>query len=154
MLIDDTCSQKWKCGQENFLRCLTYPHMAAVVILKSTITWCCKGRFRSGISEAACCLSWPRESWLPFHLQRTGRVSKWSPAWKGRGPGSHPDTLCTPGEGHSTVAAETHWVCNPAYNRDAHVKPYHNIIWHSCQKPSITIIRNDLSYILTKICTL
>lgn len=141
---------------ERYLKTSDISSYGCICHLKSTITWCCKEHFHSGISEAACCLLWPHESWLPFHLQRTGQVSKWSPAWKGQGPESHLDTLCTPVEGRSTVVAEIHWACNPAYNREAHVKPYHDInIWHRCQIYSITISSNDLSgHILTEICTL
>lgn len=76
--------------------------------LKIKVTWCCRGHFHSGICEAVCCPSWPRGSLLPFHLRKTGKVSKWSPTWRGPGPGSHQDTPYTPDEGRSTVVSETH----------------------------------------------
>lgn len=77
------------------------------------VTWYCRAHFHSGKSEAVCCLSWPRESWLLFHLRRTGQVSKWSPTLKGPGPESHLDTPYTPVEGHSTAVVETRWAGSP-----------------------------------------
>lgn len=71
------------------------------------ITWCCRGRSHSGRSEAVCCPWWLHENLLPSRWQRTGRVSKWSPTWRGLNPGSRLDILYKPVEGHSTAVVET-----------------------------------------------
>lgn len=77
------------------------------------VTWCCREHFRSGISAAVCCPSWPRGSLPPFRWRRTGQVSKWSPAWRGPGPGSRLGTPCRPAEGRSTAGAGKRWAGSP-----------------------------------------
>lgn len=85
-------------------------------------TWCCRARFRSGISAAVCCLSWPRGSLHPFRLQRTGRASRWSPTLRGPGPESRLDTPYRPVEGRSTAVAEIHWAGSPMVWDKAFIK--------------------------------
>lgn len=97
----------------NLVSNYTSTSSGSAVYVLSSLTWCCKELCHHGKSAAAYYRSWPHGNLLPSHLRRTDQVSRSSPAWKDPGPGSHPGIRCTPTEGRSTLAVETHWVCSP-----------------------------------------
>lgn len=78
------------------------------------LTWCCTRPFHPSRSSGACCPWWRRGSWRLSHWRRTGRASRWNPAWTGPGPVTDRGTRCRPAWGRSIFASGRCLLCSPA----------------------------------------